>query len=124
MTVRVRYHAGGYNSVAPQQNQAELYDSVSVTYTSWDTAGVQLSSRALTAAEIAIFAAQDATTVVAANAALLNTKAQQALTANAAYLAVATPTTAQAVAQVALLTRECNAIIRLTLSVLNDISGT
>lgn len=54
----------------------------------------------------------------------LHAKARQALAANATYLALPTPTNAQVVAQVARLTRECSALIRLVLDDLSDISGT
>lgn len=43
----------------------------------------------------------------------LHGKARQALTNNAAYLALATPTNAQNAAQVKALTRQINALIRL-----------
>lgn len=43
----------------------------------------------------------------------LHQKARAALTANATFLAIASPTNAQAIAQVQKLTRECSALIRL-----------
>lgn len=57
-------------------------------------------------------------------AASLTAKANQALTSNAAYLALTPPTTGQAVAQVASLTRQVNALIKLTIRALQDESGT
>lgn len=54
----------------------------------------------------------------------LRSKASAALTANATYLALATPTVAQNTAQVQKLTRECNAIIRLLLGQLDSNTGT
>lgn len=47
-----------------------------------------------------------------ANAAQILANAQAALAANVNYLAIATPTTAQAVAQVGALTRQINGVIR------------
>ncbi len=54
----------------------------------------------------------------------LHAKARQALAANTTYLALPTPTNAQVVAQVARLTRECSALIKLLLDDLNDTTGT
>ena|SRR5438128_9887184 len=51
-------------------------------------------------------------------------RASAALAANATYQAIASPTTAQAVAQVALLTREVNGIIRLLLAQFDTTTGT
>ena len=59
-----------------------------------------------------------------ANFATLQQRAQAALTANAAFVAIATPTNAQVVAQVTRLTKECNALIRLFLALLADVSDT
>lgn len=59
-----------------------------------------------------------------ANANDLQSKVQAALTSNAAYLALASPTAAQTTAQVKALTREISALIRLTQNLLDDTTGT
>jgi hypothetical protein len=51
-----------------------------------------------------------------ANSADIESKARAALQANATYLALASPTNPQVVAQVNRLTRECSALIRLLLA--------
>ncbi len=54
----------------------------------------------------------------------LEKKAVQALANNATFLAIATPTAAQNAAQAKALTRQVNALIRLQLADLADISDT
>lgn len=51
-------------------------------------------------------------------------KAQAALAANSTFLAIASPTQAQAVAQVQRLTKECNAIIRVLLNAYDSTADT
>lgn len=58
------------------------------------------------------------------NAATLTTRAGAALTANATFLAIATPTAAQVDAQVSRLTKENNALIRLAIGLLADVTDT
>lgn len=58
------------------------------------------------------------------NAATLQARAAAALTANATFLAIASPTQAQTLAHVQRLTKENNALIRLALGLLSDISDT
>lgn len=59
------------------------------------------------------------------NAEVIRERVATALASNATFLALASPTNAQAVAQVQLLTREVNAIIRLLVTQqFDDISGT
>lgn len=54
----------------------------------------------------------------------LRAKAQAALASNATFQAIGSPTTAQVTAQVQLLTKECNAIIRLLINQLDSVTGT
>jgi hypothetical protein len=61
---------------------------------------------------------------VGANVADLQSKAQNAIDANSTFLAIASPTNAQAVAQIQRLTRENTAIIRLLLGLLDSTAGT
>lgn len=54
-----------------------------------------------------------------ANADTLRERAKQALDANKTFLAKTSPTNAEVVAQVKLLTRECSALIRLAIGTLD-----
>lgn len=76
MASSVTYHLGGYKPAAPQQNRAELYDGAAATYTAWDTSGTQTAQRALTTAEAATLAAQDALVVNDANRATIQANIQ------------------------------------------------
>jgi hypothetical protein len=59
-----------------------------------------------------------------ANRETIMVRASAALTTNATFLALANPTTAQAITQVKVLTRECNGLIRLLLGAFTDVSDT
>jgi hypothetical protein len=58
------------------------------------------------------------------NSDTIRAKAAAALIANATFLAIANPTTAQATTQVKALTRECNGLIRMLLGQLDTITDT
>lgn len=58
------------------------------------------------------------------NRATLIQRAQAALDANATFLAIGSPTNPQVVAQVQTLTKECSALIRLALGLLDSTTGT
>lgn len=59
-----------------------------------------------------------------ANSEMLHSRAEAALTANANFLALPSPTNAQVVAHVQQLTKECNALIRLMIGRLDTTTGT
>lgn len=58
------------------------------------------------------------------NQASLTTKAQNALTSNATYLAIGAPSVAQNTAQIQSLTKQCNGLIRLLIGQLDSTAGT
>lgn len=82
--------------------------------------GQVVESRPLTAAELDVYVNQPK----ANRTALDEDKATQALATNATFLALASPTHAQTLAQVKALTRENTAIIRLLLNKLDTDEGT
>jgi hypothetical protein len=61
---------------------------------------------------------------MAANWGVLAGKAATAITNNQTFLALATPTPAQAAAQIQALTRQVNALIRVQLGILDATDGT
>jgi hypothetical protein len=115
----VNYYPGGYNLTAPAGNKHEQWDDATSTYTAWDTSGVQTTTRAYTADETAAAQAAAAAATAATTAATLHTRAANALAANTNYLGIASPTNAQVVAQVHLLTQENSALIRLVIGQLD-----
>lgn len=86
------------------------------------------TAQAVTNALAPILAAEQAAATVAAtqaaNLATLQGKAQAALTANASFQAIASPTNAQIAAQVQALTKQVNGIIRQLSNALDSIVGT
>jgi hypothetical protein len=76
------------------------------------------------AAHVADPAWVDPSDTDAVNERTLRDRATQALQANADFLALASPTNAQTLAQVKTLTRECSALIRLLLRKLDTTAGT
>jgi hypothetical protein len=94
-----------------------------VQYRRFDSGGL-VETRAATAPESALYTDWEAKDLVTTNEQTLRTKAQTALADNAAFLAIATPTAAQNAAQAKALTRQMNAVIRILLNQLADISDT
>lgn len=83
-----------------------------------------LTAQQVTTAVAPIVAAQTAADTAAANQQTLLSRAQTALTNNEAFLAIASPTTAQTLTQVKALTRQIDALIRLGQGLITDISDT
>jgi hypothetical protein len=125
MAASISYFTGGYIPAAPAGNMAQQASNGTqpsdppAGFTTWDTNGTVLVQRTLTAQEATALAAQDAAATASANEALLRSRAQQAITNNTTYLGITTPSNAQVVAQVAALTRQNNAIIRLVIGQLD-----
>lgn len=123
MAVRERYDNSVLverwsNGTTPGSDPTGYYSGAPVTF-----------QRPLTSDEAAFLAALDSSQTQAANQATLQAKAQSALTANATFLAQTKPATAavqasQAYDQAVTLTRECSALIRLALNLLDSVNGT
>lgn len=102
----------------------QRWDDAARVYTEWNELGVQTLTRAYTPAENAAADAAAVTETAATVEQALLDKARAALTANATFLALTSPTNAQTLAQVQRLTREVNALIKLQVRDLADTSGT
>jgi hypothetical protein len=100
----------------------ERWDDVSRKYTDFRTDPDTV--RNYTPEENARADAEAAEATLVANEAELIRRAKSALTGNATFLALGSPTNAQTLAQVRALTRQVNALIKLTARDLTDIAGT
>lgn len=87
----------------------------------WDFTAEPWESRPFTCEENAAADERAATVAAESNRTTLTTQARAALAGNRTFLANASPTNAQTLAQVKALTRQMNAVIRL---VVGDLSGT
>jgi hypothetical protein len=96
-------------------------DGTTVVLANVDQAALDAAVAAVVAAAPGLEAAR---TAAASNDAALRQRLQAALADNAAYLALPAPATKDVVAQVALLTRECSAMIRRGLDILDSTAGT
>lgn len=102
----------------------QWWDDATRTYHEYDAAGVETLARPYTTEENADADTRATEATEATNESTLIDKARTALTNNANFLAIASPTTAQAVTQVKALTRQVNALIKLKIRDLMDTSGT
>ena len=118
------YGTGGYRPNHPSKGRVFEADDATETVTRWDDAGAQLDQRAYTPAEKADKAARAATETKQANTRTVEDRARAALTANATFRALQSPTNAQVLAQVRRLTAECSGLIRLMLNELDTIDDT
>lgn len=116
------YGVGGYDPGKPFGNAIEQYDDDTRVYTDYRS-GVAVT-RPYTTDENTLADARVSEIVAESNRVLLESRAQSALVANTSFLAITSPTNAQVLAQVKILTRECSALIKLLLRELSDTSGT
>lgn len=105
-------------------NIAQSWDDSTDTYTAYDQAGNVTTTRPFTAEETARAQALEAAATASNNFATVRTAATNAIASNQTFLGIASPTNAQAVAQIQALTRQVNALIRLVLNELSSTAGT
>jgi hypothetical protein len=121
---RIVYGLGGFRPAHPSLGKVKEHNDGTLTYTAWDDAGVVVEQRAYTPEETAIAAVLTAATTADTNKATIEQRAQTALAANETFLALASPSNAQNAAQIKLLTRECQGLIRLAIKALDSLNGT
>jgi len=102
----------------------ERWDDTARMLTTWGPTGTLTGTRAYTPAENAEADARATAATITTSEAALLAKAATALTTNATFLAIGSPSNAQAVAQVKALTRQVNALIRLARRDLLSTDGT
>lgn len=102
----------------------ERRDITARTVTTWNAAGTLIGTRPYTASENAAADAAVLEDIANINRTTITDKTKIALEANATFLALTNPTNAQILAQTKMLTRECSALIRLVLNLLDSTSGT
>jgi hypothetical protein len=118
------YGLGGYRPAHPSQGRILFADDTTSTVTTWNDAGTLLATRPYTPAETAQVAAEAAEQNRIANKLTIEDRAALALASNETYLAIASPSNAQNAAQIKLLTRECQGLIRLAIKALDSLNGT
>lgn len=121
-TISQTYGPGGYDPQALNGNivgSIVANDDGTVTVTENGVATVH-SNDAVTARVAAVLTAR----AVEENGTSLRDRARTALTSNATFLTLASPTNAQTLAQVRSLTRQVNALIRLEVGALDNVTGT
>lgn len=118
-----RFDNHGANGALLSRTEVERVTGTVVVRT-YNGSLVLQNTRNATAVEAARFTDWETADTTETNTADIRTKAATALTNNAAFLAIATPTAAQNAAQAKALTRQVNGLIRLLLGQLADVSDT
>lgn len=91
-------------------------------FTATDSNGTVLEDRLATADEQALYTAETTAETTMTNREAIEGAAETALTDNASFLALASPTNSQVLAQIQSLTKQSNALIRLQLERLESAS--
>lgn len=102
----------------------QWWDDDARTYHDYDAAGAEIFSRPYTPDENADADARATAATEASTADELTKRARTAIQGNNDFLALASPTNAQTLAQVKALTRQANALIKLEVRDLLDTTGT
>jgi hypothetical protein len=128
----ITYYPGGHTPTAPALNIQTMWNDTNSTVTQWDTNGNVINTRAYTNAEQTIATAQATSNAIVNNLAQLTAASSQAITNNVTYInnasQVAFPLSIAAqtllLNQVVALTKQVDALIRITINQLNSTTGT